>query len=164
MGSKDKGHHVALPRGLFAIVYEIARHLLRRPVVGICAVARTADGRVLLVRRSDTGEWALPGGTLEWGERLSDALPREIEEETGARWVRFERVTGIYSRPDRDPRFHAVTICVAAEVAEPVLGPKNPLEIREAKLFAREALPAALAMTMADMLDDAFQSTDVVLE
>jgi 8-oxo-dGTP diphosphatase len=149
---------------VFTIVYEIARHLLRRPVVGICAVARTADGRILLVRRADTGSWALPGGTLEWGEQLSEALPREIEEETGARWVRLERVTGVYSRPDRDPRFHAVTVCVVAEVAEPVRGPKNTLEIREARLFGREELPAHMAMGMADMVDDALRSTAVVLE
>ena len=155
---------MALPRGLFTIVYEIARHLLRRPVVGICAVARTADGRILLVRRADTGDWALPGGTLEWGEVLSEALPREIEEETGARWVRLGRVTGIYSRPNRDPRFHAVTICVTAEVAEPVRGPRNTLEIREARLFTREEIPPSLAMGMEDMVDDALRSAEVVLE
>jgi 8-oxo-dGTP diphosphatase len=153
-----------LPRGLFPLIYEVARHLLRRPVVGICAVARTEDGRVLLVRRGDTGSWALPGGTLEWGEQLSAALPREIEEETGARWVRLERVTGIYSRPDRDPRFHAVTICVTAEIAEPVRGPHNPLEILEARLFDVASIPAPLAMGMADMLDDALRGTAVVLE
>jgi len=72
-----------LPKGALGVLYEVSRHLLRRPVVGICAVPRTEDGRILLVRRTDTGTWALPGGTLEWGEQLSRALPREIEEETG---------------------------------------------------------------------------------
>jgi 8-oxo-dGTP diphosphatase len=153
-----------LPKGAFAILHEITRHLLRRPVVGIAAVARTQDGRVLLVRRADTGTWALPGGTLEWGEQLADALPREIAEETGAEWVRFERVTGVYSRPDRDPRFHAVTVCVVGEVAEPVRGPKNPLEIREAKLFAVQDVPDELAMGMRDMLDDALAGGEVTLE
>lgn len=153
-----------LPKGAYTILHEITRHLLRRPVVGVAAVARTVDGRVLLVRRADTGTWALPGGTLEWGEELHEALPREIEEETGARWVGFERVTGVYSRPDRDPRFHAVTICVLAEVAEPVRGPRNPLEIREAKLFALDDVPAELAMHMRDMLDDSLAGTNVTFE
>jgi 8-oxo-dGTP diphosphatase len=144
-----------LPPGAVGILKEIARHLLKRPVVGICAVARTTDGRVLLVRRGDTGTWALPGGTLEWGEQLSSALPREIEEETGATWVRMGRVTGVYSRPDRDPRFHAVTVCVTGEVAEPVRGPMNELEIREAKLFTIDELPKSMAMGTRDMLDDA---------
>src|SRR5262245_49079873 len=122
---------IALPQHLSGILHEVTRHLLRRPVVGVCAVARTRDGRVLLVRRGDTGKWALPGGTLEWGETLSDALPREIEEEAGARVLRVGRVTGVYSRPDRDWRFHAVTVCVEADVGDEVHGPKNALEIRE---------------------------------
>ncbi len=153
-----------LPKGAYAIVHEITRHLLRRPVVGIAAVARSSDGRILLVRRADTGTWALPGGTLEWGEELRKALPREIAEETGAEFVRYGKVTGVYSRPDRDPRFHAVTICVTIEVAEPVKGPKNPLEIREARLFDLEDVPAELAMEMRDMLDDALAGGDVTLE
>ncbi|RLB64914.1 MAG: NUDIX hydrolase [Deltaproteobacteria bacterium] len=154
-----------LSKGALAVLYEIARHLLRRPVVGICAVAHTTDGRILLVRRTDTGTWALPGGTLEWGEQLAAALPREIEEETGASWVRTERVSGIYSRPDRDLRFHAVTICVVGEVAEPIAGPHNLVEISEARLFEPDEVPTTLAMGMRDMFDDARgQDGAVVLE
>jgi 8-oxo-dGTP diphosphatase len=154
-----------LPRSIFGLVREAARHLLRRPVVGICAIARTPDGRVLLVRRGDTGDWALPGGTLEWGERLSEALPREVVEETGARWVGAGRMTGVYSRPDRDPRFHAVTVCVLADVAEPITGPHNRLEIREARLFEPQDLPRALSMGNRDMLDDALaERREPVLE
>ena len=74
------------------------------------------------------------------------------------------RVTGVYSRPDRDPRFHAVTICVLGRVAEPLRGPQNPVEIREARLFAENEIPASLAMGMRDMLDDALMRDDVVLE
>jgi 8-oxo-dGTP diphosphatase len=154
-----------LPAGLLGILREVTRHLLKRPVVGICAVARTRDGKVLLVRRGDTGTWALPGGTLEWGEVLRAALAREIAEETGAEVLGIGEVTGVYSRPDRDPRFHAVTICVAVLVAEPLGGPKNRVEIRDAQLFAPGALPAELAMGMRDMLNHALTSgTPVVLE
>jgi 8-oxo-dGTP diphosphatase len=142
----------------------LPRHLLRRPVVGVCAVARTADGRVLLVRRADTGGWALPGGTLEWGEQLRSALPREVEEETGSRVTRLGRVTGVYSRPDRDWRFHAVTVCVLAEVEDVVRGPRNTLEIREARLFAPGEVPAELSLGQADMLRDALGGGEVVLE
>jgi 8-oxo-dGTP diphosphatase len=154
----------ALPRQLAGLMHEVSRHLLRRPVVGICAVARTPDGRVLLIRRGDTGEWALPGGTLEWGETLASALPRELEEETGARFVRLGEVSGVYSRPDRDWRFHAVTVCVRCEVAEPVRGPKNALEIREARLFEPGDLPRPLGLGTDDMLADALRDGGVVLE
>ena len=153
-----------LPKAVLGIGYEFARHLLRRPVVGICAAARTSDGLWLLVRRADTGTWAFPGGTLEWGETLRASLPREISEEAGVDDVRLGRVLGVFSRPDRDLRFHAVTVLVACEVDGPVRGPKNPLEIREARLFEAADIPRPLAMGMDDMLDVALASGPTVLE
>ena len=75
--------YLRLPKAASGILREVGRHVLRRPVVGIAAVARAPDGRVLLVRRADTGTWALPGGTLEWGETLANTLPRELDEEWG---------------------------------------------------------------------------------
>ncbi|MFO0659018.1 MAG: NUDIX hydrolase [Polyangiaceae bacterium] len=146
------------------ILREATRHILHRPVVGALAVARTPDGRVLLIRRGDSGKWALPGGTLEWNETLQKGLAREIEEETGATLVRLGKVRAIYSRPDRDWRFHAVTIVVLAEVAEPVRGPHNPLEIREAKLFSLDALPKDLDFDGKAVLDQALSDDDVLLE
>src|SRR5580704_9597013 len=108
-----------LPRSALGLVKELARHILRRPVVGIAAACHTDDGRWLLIRRADTGDWALPGGTLEWGETLLVALHRELSEEAGVAGATVERVTGVYSRPDRDPRFHAVTIVVRARIEPP---------------------------------------------
>jgi len=155
-----------LPRHALGLVREVARHLLRRPVVGICAVARNAQGQILLVRRGDLGTWAMPGGTLEWGETLRAALTRELAEEAGARWLGPGRVTGVYSRPDRDPRFHAVTVCVLGAIADGLLaGPENRLEITEARLFAPSEIPHELALGMRDMLDDALADKgETVLE
>lgn len=146
-----------LPKGALVLVKEVLRHVLRRPVVGIAAAGRTSDGRWLLIRRADTGTWALPGGTLEWGETLREGLAREMLEEAGVLDVQVERVVGVYSRPDRDPRFHAVTVVVACAVGEPVRPPVNPLEIREVRLFQEADLPPDLAMGMRDMLDAALR-------
>ena len=141
-----------IPRSVMGIVKEIGRHILRRPVVGIAAAAHTEDGRWLLIRRADTGTWALPGGTLEWGETLRSGIERELAEEAGVTEAVFERIVGVYSRPDRDPRFHAVTIVVAMRTSEPVRAPLNPLEIREVRLFREDELPSEMAMHMGDML------------
>lgn len=141
-----------LPKAAYGIVHEATRHLLRRPVVGIAAVARTRDGRWLLIRRGDTGTWGLPGGTLEWGETLRTALDRELEEEAGVTSLELVRVLGAWSKPSRDPRFHAVTIGVECIVEPPAKAPKNPLEIREARLFGDDELPEALAFDMQDIL------------
>ena len=61
---------MVIPKGLFKVLKEILRHLLKRPVVGITILAEDPNGRIVLIRRADTGEWALPGGTVEWGETL----------------------------------------------------------------------------------------------
>ncbi|WP_438002793.1 NUDIX hydrolase [Sorangium sp. So ce321] len=153
-----------LPRSVLALAKEVARALLRRPVVGIAAAAQTADGRWLLIRRSDTGTWALPGGTLEWGETLRDTVVRELAEEAGVTEVEVGRVVGVYSRPDRDIRFHAVTVVVAARIGAPTRPPQNPLEIREARLFREDELPAELAMGMGDLLAAARRDGDTELE
>ena len=46
-----------IPKAAYGIVHEATRHILKRPVVGIVAVARTKDGKILLIRRGDTGTW-----------------------------------------------------------------------------------------------------------
>jgi len=153
-----------IPRGAWVVVKEVARHLLRRPVIGIAAAARTPDGRWLLVRRGDTGEWALPGGTLEWGETLRASIVRELEEEAGVVDCTVGRLVGVWSRPDRDPRFHGVTVVVACAIGEPVKPPVNPVEITEVKLFLASELPRELAMGMEDMLRVAVDGGEPVVE
>jgi 8-oxo-dGTP diphosphatase len=153
-----------IPKGAFTIVKEVARHLLRRPVVGIAAAARTADGRWLLIKRADVGEWALVGGTLEWGETLRTSIARELAEEAGVDSCRITRLVGVWSGPERDPRFHAVTVVVACEVGLPARPPSNPLEISEVGLFEAGAFPRPLAMGMQDMVDAALMESEPIVE
>jgi 8-oxo-dGTP diphosphatase len=135
------------------MVKEIARHVLRRPVVGIGAAARTDDGRWVLIRRTDTEQWALPGGTLEWGETLRTAIRRELAEEAGVRVLELGEICGVYSKPERDARFHAVTIIVHARVSMPERPPVNPVEISEVGVFSDDELPSELSYGMKEMLD-----------
>jgi 8-oxo-dGTP diphosphatase len=109
----------------------------------------------VLIRRSDTGKWALPGGTLEWGETLRSAIERELHEEVGTRLVSLGEIIGAYSKPERDPRFHAVTFLVEATVAPPSQPPDNPLEILEVRTFSEAELPLELSHDMTDMLSNA---------
>jgi 8-oxo-dGTP diphosphatase len=153
-----------LVRGAFTMLKEVARHILRRPVVGIAAAAHTSDGRWLLIRRVDVDEWALVGGTLEWGETLRTCIARELAEEAGVLRCEILRVVGVYSDPGRDPRFHAVTVVVDCLVDPPQRPPANALEIAGARLFTPEELPARLGMNMRDMLRAAMAGDPPVLE
>jgi 8-oxo-dGTP diphosphatase len=148
---------VPRPSDVFTLVREATRHVLRHPVVGVAAAARAPDGRWLLIRRRDTGGWALPGGTLEWGESVSPAIARELSEEAGVDLIEPCQLFNVYSKPDRDYRFHAVTILLTARVSEPRRAPQNPLEIAEVGLFESAELPAVLSLGMSDMLEDVRQ-------
>ena len=55
------------------------------PIVGVGAVI-VCNGEVLLIRRANPplqGEWSIPGGALDLGEKLCDGVAREVKEETG---------------------------------------------------------------------------------
>ena len=70
------------------------------------------DTKILLIKRKNNpfkGKWALPGGFVDYGERVEDAVLREVKEETGLDTT-IESLLGIYSDPDRDPRGHTVSI------------------------------------------------------
>ncbi|HEX5659484.1 MAG TPA: NUDIX hydrolase [Polyangiales bacterium] len=153
--SARRGLFERLPPGVLPILRELGRVVLRRPVAGILAVARRGDGQLLLIQRGDTGTWALPGGTLEWGETARATIVRELLEEAGASVLCTGRLVGVYSAPERDQRMHAVTIVVEAEVAEALRGPSNPLEVLDAKFFALSALPSPLAYKYDEMLGHA---------
>lgn len=64
------------------------------PLTGVIAVVLDDDGRVLMVRRSDTLEWALTTGCLEPGEQPAAGAVREVREETGIE-VTVERVLSV---------------------------------------------------------------------
>jgi len=65
-------------------------------MVGGAGLVRDEAGRVLLIRRSDDGQWSLPAGAMELGERVDRAVEREVGEETGL-VVRAKRMVGIYA-------------------------------------------------------------------
>ncbi|MDK2012529.1 MULTISPECIES: NUDIX domain-containing protein [unclassified Deinococcus] len=59
---------------------------MERPLVCVGALVWRKDGRVLLVRTTKwRGLWGVPGGKVEWGETLLDAVQREFQEEVGLR-------------------------------------------------------------------------------
>jgi len=66
------------------------------PAAGV--LARDQDGRLLLQRRRDTGQWAIPMGKQELGETVAECAIRETREETGVT-VEVTGILGIYSDP-----------------------------------------------------------------
>jgi len=76
------------------------------------------DSKILLIKRKYEpfkGKWALPGGFVDYGEKVEDAVLREIKEETGL-VTKIKEIIGIYSDPNRDPRGHSVSIVFLLDI------------------------------------------------
>jgi 8-oxo-dGTP diphosphatase len=69
--------------------------------VSVAGVVVNAGGQILVIRRRDNGQWQIPGGVLEGGERLEDGVRREVLEETGIE-VHVDHLTGVYHHLVRD--------------------------------------------------------------
>lgn len=67
-------------------------------VPSVNVVVTTKSAAILLMRRTDNDNWALPGGAIDLGESIEQAAVREVEEETGIR-CRPTGVVGLYSNP-----------------------------------------------------------------
>ncbi len=114
--------------------------IFRHPITGTSIIPLLPDGRIVLIRRRDTGQWGLPGGMVDWGEDILTTVCRELAEETGLELLKIRRLVGVYSAPDRDPRIHSISVVVEAEV-QGTLKVQDTLEIFEAQAFSLDALP-----------------------
>jgi len=98
--------------------------------LGCSAAIFDEQGRILLTRRADNGQWCLPGGRLESGESVTEACEREVLEETGLT-VRVTRLVGVYSHPNQlvvypdGNKAHIVALHFEAEVVGGELGLSN---------------------------------------
>jgi ADP-ribose pyrophosphatase YjhB (NUDIX family) len=108
------------------------------------AIVVNDAGEILLQKRSDTGQWAIPGGALEIGESIAETIAREVREETGLE-VRVERITGVYSDPRHIVEFgdgevrQQFSVCFLCRVVGGELAPGD--EATDAAFFGVEDLP-----------------------
>jgi ADP-ribose pyrophosphatase YjhB (NUDIX family) len=125
---------------------------------GVRALILDADGRVLLQRRTDIEQWGLPGGSLELDETVTEALKREVAEETGLRVVAAEPMA-LYSGPDQRLEYpeggriqcFSLAFVVRQWEGEPRADGVEGLEVR---FFPPDAPPADLVAMHRKTLDD----------
>lgn len=134
-----------------------------RPGVG--AVALNDAGEVLLVRRADREQWALPTGSVEPCEPVREAIVREVAEET-ALHVTVDRLTGVYSHPEQQvfsypagKAVHFVTNCFrcAIEGGTPEADEDEALEVG---FFDARDLPSTMLPMQPQWVADATETSD----
>ncbi len=107
-------------------VHGYLRHFLEvliwGPFVTVDAIIQVPAGIVLVERSNPPLGLALPGGFVDYGESLEDAVRREAREETGLELQDLQQFH-TFSDPSRDPRFHTITTVFSARAeGEPRAG------------------------------------------
>ena len=126
-----------------------------------------ARRELILMQRSDNAHWGLPGGYVEPGESVEQAVAREVLEETGVQ-VRVGSLLGVYSSPSTmvieyadGRRVHAVNLCFeAAAVAAGAA--TTPDETLATGYFRWDALPEPLVPIHKVRIEDAVTGAGAV--
>jgi len=124
----------------------------KTPFLTVDAIIFNGNEEIALVKRKNPPHgWALPWGFVEIGESCEEAVIREVKEETGLDLEEVEQFK-VYSKRDRDPRFHAVTVVFDASVKEGSIA-KSGSDAKEVKFFNFENLPE-LAFNHKEIIED----------
>jgi 8-oxo-dGTP diphosphatase len=111
---------------------------------------------VLIERKSPPLGWALPGGFVDEGETVEQAVRREMKEETNLS-LEGLRQFHVYSDPDRDPRGHTVSVVFTAR-GEGELKAQD--DAKGIGLFTEETLPGEVAFDHRTILKDYFKALE----
>lgn len=121
------------------LVLPVAARITRPLTIGVRAMVFDSEGRVCLVRHSYVQGLHFPGGAVEPGETLAQALTRELDEEAGLAPVGRPELFGIYFNEVMGRRDH-VAVYVVRAFTKTGRRP-SPLEIVEHGFHAQDALP-----------------------
>lgn len=126
--------------------------LIKTPLLTVDAIIIYEEKIVLIKRKNPPYKdmFALPGGFVDIGETVEEAIVREAKEETNLD-IDIVRIVGIYSDPKRDPRGHTVSIAfIALGHGELEAGD----DARDIELFDIEKVPI-LAFDHNKIIEDA---------
>jgi O-acetyl-ADP-ribose deacetylase (regulator of RNase III)/ADP-ribose pyrophosphatase YjhB (NUDIX family) len=110
----DEEAFAAFQKGVIGYLEHVTEVLGYGPFITVDAIIELGGSIVVIERSNPPFGWALPGGFVDYGESLEDAVRREMREETGLELLSLKQFH-TYSRPGRDPRFHTITTVFIAQ-------------------------------------------------
>ena len=130
------------------------------PFSGGDAAVIDGRGRILLIRRADNGQWAMPGGALEVGETPAAGVEREALEETGIH-CRAVSLVGVFDSRlcgtvSRHPLYQFLFLCRPLE-REPAAPASHAVEVLEKGWFPQDGLPEPLDPGHRTRIPEAFR-------
>ena len=118
----DQEAFTVFNKGVLGYLEYVTTKLSAGPYVTVDAIIELDEGIVIIERSNPPFGWALPGGFVDYGESLEDAVKREAKEETNLDLTQI-RQFHTYSNPQRDPRFHTIgTVFIAKAKGRPKAG------------------------------------------
>lgn len=137
--------------------------------VGCGVLVENEKGQVLLQKRSDNGQWCVPGGALELGETYKEAAARELREEVGIE-VKELQLFGLYSGDDRMITYpnqdvvYSLAVIFKTDKYTGTISDEDS-EVLEHRFFYPQDIPADLFAPDARPITDwAKGKTEVVVE
>jgi len=118
----QKKNFMLFKKTVSSYIYHLENDLSKGPFVTVDVIIELPEGIVLIERSNPPYGWALPGGFIDYGESLEEAVRREAKEETNLELDKL-RQFHTYSLPLRDPRFHTIsTVFIARGKGTPKSG------------------------------------------
>ncbi|MFQ5680999.1 MAG: macro domain-containing protein [Candidatus Omnitrophota bacterium] len=148
---RDQAAKDVFEKNAFSYLSYISRKSCQGPFVTVDAIIEVGDGIVLIRRSNPPFGWALPGGFVDYGESLEQAVAREAKEETGLQLYEL-RQFHTYSDYRRDPRFHTVSTVFAARGEGAPRAASDAMDIRVVSLAKLDEI--RLAFDHRKILDD----------
>jgi len=143
-----------------SLKFKYGKKFIYTPKLTVDMIVENDRGEILLIERKNPPYgWALPGGFVDYGEKVENAAVRELLEETGIS-VSTNKINllGVYSDPSRDPRGHTASVVyyvkanAQAEAAD---------DAKEAAFFEKSNIPENIAFDHKKILDDYFGKLSV---